>query len=337
MTELSIILPVYNVEEYIRPCLKSILQQGLDESRYEIIIVNDGSTDRSMEMIADIIEQHNNITVINQENQSLSVSRNKGMFLSKGEYILMPDSDDILVENSLPHLLDKAIETKADLVVADFLMIEDKDLPHFTGVVQKEFLVQEKTGQQLFLEDLNPRQCFVWRTLYRREFLFKNHISFIRGINYQDVPFTHKCYLKAQRCLKASWLLYIYRLNRPGAATTIFNVEKSRSYSIAMAATWNLRQVMGLSSAILYKLEEDVYASFCNMVYHTIHNLKKRKDRNKVIDILKYEAPHLNFKHGFRQKLTTFMLRNWPYLYIELYYIYGQIIFKKRILPKILK
>ena len=337
MTELSIILPVYNVEEYIRPCLKSILQQGLDESRYEIIIVNDGSTDRSMEMIADIIEQHNNITVINQENQSLSVSRNKGMFLSKGEYILMPDSDDILVENSLPHLLDKAIETKADLVVADFLMIEDKDLPHFTGVVQKEFLVQEKTGQQLFLEDLNPRQCFVWRTLYRREFLFKNHISFIRGINYQDVPFTHKCYLKAQRCLKASWLLYIYRLNRPGAATTIFNVEKSRSYSIAMASTWNLRQVMGLSSAILYKLEEDVYASFCNMVYHTIHNLKKRKDRNKVIDILKYEAPHLNFKHGFRQKLTTFMLRNWPYLYIELYYIYGQIIFKKRILPKILK
>ena len=337
MPDLSIIVPVYQVEQYIRPCIESIFKQGLDDSRFELIIVNDGTKDRSMEMIADIINHHDNITVFNQKNESLSVARNKGIFLAKGEYILMPDSDDFLVDYSLVPLLDKALETKADLVVADFLMIEDKDLPHFTGVVQKEFMVQEKTGQQLFLEDLNPRQCYVWRTLYRRGFLITNHISFIRGINYQDVPFTHRCYLKAQRCLKASWLLYIYRLNRPGAATTIFTVEKSRSYSIAMAATWNLRQVMGLSSAILYKLEEDVYASFCNMVYHTIHNLKKRKDRNKVIDILKYEAPHLNFKHGFRQKLTTFMLRNWPYLYIELYYIYGQIIFKKRILPKILK
>ena len=334
--DLSIIVPVYNVEKYVRPCIESIFRQGIDESRFEVIIVNDGTLDRSMEVIDDIVKSHSNITVINQENQSLSVARNVGITAAKGEYILMPDSDDLLVENSLLPLLDKAVESKADLVVADFIAIEDKDMPNFKGVVQKEFTVQEMTGQQ-FMVKLDPHYFYVWRTLYRRGFLITNHISFIRGINYQDVPFTHRCYLKAQRCLKASWLLYIYRLNRPGAATTIFTVEKSRSYSIAMAVTWNLRQVMGLSSAILYKLEEDVYASFCNMVYHTIHNLKKRKDRNKVIDILKYEAPHLNFKHGFRQKLTTFMLRNWPYLYIELYYIYGQIIFKKRILPKILK
>ena len=329
MIELSIIVPVYQVEHYIRMCVESIFKQGLDDSRFEVIIVNDGTKDRSIEVIADIISQHDNVTVINQKNESLSVARNKGLSVAKGEYILMPDSDDFLVENSLSPLLDKALETKVDLVVADFLMIEDKDMPHFSGVVQKEFSVQEKTGQQLFLDDLDPRQCYVWRTLYRKAFLIENHISFIRGINYQDVPFTHKCYLKAQRCLRASWILYIYRLNRPGAATTIFTVNKSRSYSIAMAATWNLRQIIGLTPDTLYKLEEDVYTSFNTMIYHTIYSIKKRKERKQVMDILKYEVPQLNFTHGIRQKVISFMVRYVPYLYVELYYLYGKIAFLK--------
>ena len=119
--QLSIIVPVYNVERYIRPCMESIFRQGLNDDDYEVIIVNDGTQDRSMEVIQDIISQHNNVTVINQENQSLSVARNNGIAVAKGEYILMPDSDDLLIENSLGVLLEKALESKADLVVADFL------------------------------------------------------------------------------------------------------------------------------------------------------------------------------------------------------------------------
>ena len=83
--DLSIIVPVYNVEKYVRPCIESIFKQGLDDTDFEVIIVNDGTKDRSMEMIADIIQQHNNITVINQENQSLSIARNNGIAAAKGE------------------------------------------------------------------------------------------------------------------------------------------------------------------------------------------------------------------------------------------------------------
>ena len=101
MTKLSIIIPVYNVEKYIRPCMESIFRQGLDEDDYEVIIVNDGTPDKSMEVIEDIIAAHANITVINQKNLSLSVARNNGIAAAKGEYILMPDSDDFLIENSL--------------------------------------------------------------------------------------------------------------------------------------------------------------------------------------------------------------------------------------------
>ena len=135
--DLSIIVPVYNVEKYVRPCLESIYKQGIDESRYEVIIVNDGSTDKSMETIADIIQQHANITVINHpQNLSLSVARNTGIAAAKGEYILMPDSDDLLIENTLLPLIDKAVETKVDLVMADYLPIKSDDIPSFSGVSQ---------------------------------------------------------------------------------------------------------------------------------------------------------------------------------------------------------
>ena len=118
---LSIIVPVYNMERYIRPCIESIYRQNLDEAVFELIIVNDGTEDRSMEIIQNIVNQHSNITIINQENLSLSVARNNGLAKAKGEYVLMLDSDDLLIDNSLPFLLEKAVASKADLIVADFL------------------------------------------------------------------------------------------------------------------------------------------------------------------------------------------------------------------------
>ena len=327
--DLSIIVPVYNVEKYVRPCIESIFKQSLDEERFEVIIVNDGSTDNSMEMITDIVQQHHNITIINQENQSLSVARNNGIAVAKGEYILMPDSDDLLVENSLLPLLEKALETKADLGVADFLPIRDEEIDSFPGVVQNEFTYQEKSGEQLFLEDLDQSQCYVWRSLYRRVFLLEHQISFVPGINYQDVPYTHECQLKAQRCIRTNWILYIYRKNRPGAATTYFHVQKARSFIIALANTWNLTQLQSLSPQVRYKLEENIYLTFRTIMYHSLFSINSSSDRRQVMTILNHEIPHLSFTHGIKQKLTTFMIRNFPNIYIELYYLYVQGVHRK--------
>ena len=128
MLKLSIIVPVYKVEKYIRSCIESIFMQGLDDEEFEIIIINDGTPDNSMGVIEDIINQHKNIKVINQENQGLSVARNKGIVAARGEYILMSDSDDLLIYNSLKPLLEKALESKADLVVADFLEMTTEEI-----------------------------------------------------------------------------------------------------------------------------------------------------------------------------------------------------------------
>ena len=176
--DLSIIIPVYNVERYIRSCIESIFKQGLDDNRFEVIIVNDGTQDQSMDMITDIIKQHNNILIINQANQGLSVARNNGISVAKGEYILMPDSDDLLIENSLLPLLESVLKSQADLIVADFIGMTDEEIENtnVSLIQKKEYNYIEKTGEELFLQDLNPYQCYVWRSIYRRNFLTKKTI-----------------------------------------------------------------------------------------------------------------------------------------------------------------
>ena len=156
MIQLSIIIPVYNVEKYIQFCIESIFRQGLDETSYEIIIVNDGTRDDSMKVIEELYSQHHNIIVIEQENQGSWVARNTGMTKASGEYILFADPDDLLIDDSLQPLLAKALETKADIVVADYLEMNDKEINEIyrNPPCQKDFTIQEKTGEQLFLEDL---------------------------------------------------------------------------------------------------------------------------------------------------------------------------------------
>lgn len=317
MTKLSIIIPVYNVEKYIRPCMESIFRQGLDEDDYEVIIVNDGTPDKSMEVIEDIIAAHANITVINQKNLSLSVARNNGIAAAKGEYILMPDSDDLLIENSLKPLLDKALQTKADLVVADFLEMGDKEIDNLKEIPQKDFQVKEKTGYELFMEDLNPRQCYVWRTLYRRAFITENHLTFVPGIRYQDVPFTNECYLKAEKCLRVSWLLNIYRRGHD-SATASFDKKKAYDLCIVIASTWKLRNIKELPFNVRQKLHDNIFTSFTLLIYFMLYGIKDIADRKDIFDFLRMQVPDLKFNNGMKQKVTSFLYRHSPHFY---YYI----------------
>lgn len=333
MTQLSIIVPVYNVEKYIRPCLESIFRQGLNEECFEVIIINDGTKDKSMEMIVDIISQHKNITVINQENQGLSVVRNHGIDIAKGEYLLMPDSDDLLINNSLPKLLEAALQSRADLVVADFLKMNDEEIKQYekNPISQNTFEFKEKTGEQLFLEDLNPYQCYVWRTLFRRKFLLENNLRFVPGIYIQDVPFTHECYIKAKKCLRTSWLLNIYRKGHE-SATFCFNLKKEKDFCLAIAKTWELTHLPELTPAIQSKLRNDVYTSFSVMICSTCHAIKSASERVEIIDYLKQIASNLQFDNGKKQKIATILYRYLPHTYIHFRYYYG-IVLEDKILP----
>ena len=325
MIKLSIIVPVYNVEKYIHSCFECIFRQELDETEFEVIIVNDGTKDNSMEKIADFIKEHSNISVINQENQGLSVARNNGIAKAKGEYVYMPDPDDLLIDNYLSVLLDIVVEAKADLIVADFLKMIDDEIAQFEGIKQESFQYMEKTGKELLVEDLNPKECYVWRTLYRREFLIKERLTFVPGVFYQDVPFTHECYLKARKCIRTSIPFYIYRIRRPGATTSSFNTKKAKDLCIVIAKTWELRLSEYHTPKTLHKLENDVFSSFSLLISLVSYSIRDSSERKEILHYLRGLSPDLYFKNGAYQQITTFMFRTMPTFYLNLNITYRRI------------
>ena len=161
MKKFSIIVPVYQVEKYIRACVESIFRQGLDDDVFEVIIVNDGSTDHSMQQIADLIGQHSNIVVLEQENQGLSMARNNGMKNAYGDYIIFLDSDDLLADNCLKQLMEMTLEQQPDLIVADFEKKDDEAILRYRqqSSAAGGCKTTAKSGKALFMEDLNPREC----------------------------------------------------------------------------------------------------------------------------------------------------------------------------------
>jgi len=316
--DLSIIVPVYNVEQYVRTCIESIYKQGLDEDRFEVLIVNDGTKDRSMEVIADIIESHKNIVVINQENQGLSMARNNGMAIAKGEYLLMPDSDDLLIENSVKPLLEKALETKADMVVADFIKMKDKETEQgkFRSLQSTAIDFTAIRGEDIYLNSLNPTQCFVWHTLYRTAFLRENNIEFLKGMRYEDIAFTHECYLKATMCLFTSNPIYLYRVNRTCAITASFDIEKAKEFATVIGKTWELKHLQGISQNVVKKIQENLYCSFYLLIYKTIHSVKSPSGQYQILKTLRRTAPDIFFSGSIKQRVESILFRNTPAIYL---------------------
>jgi len=324
--KLSIIIPVFNVEDYIRPCLESILRQGLDEDCYEIIIINDGTPDKSMDVIADIIETNHNIRVIEQENQGISIARNNGIKRASGDYILFIDSDDILIDNSILFLLDKAISSKADLVVADYLKMNDEAIANLEEniIKQKDGIIQIKSGKELFLQDLNPYYCYVWRTMYRREFLNNNNLLFIPHICYEDIPFTQLCYINANLCLRVNWFFIIYRQGHT-SITNSFNAKKARDFCTAISELWEISKKENLDNKIKLKLRNNVFIHF-SMVFYLLTSSTSihRSEKISVMYYLKKICPDLTFKNGIKQIIVNFLYQRMPNTYINLRILYAR-------------
>lgn len=319
MKKLSIIVPVYNVEKYIRACLESIYAQGMAEESYEVIIVNDGTMDNSMDVVGDVTRLHANTIVVDQPNQGLSVARNNGMERATGEYIAFVDSDDLLAWHCLAPLVEMAVQTQADLVVADYEKMEDEEIDHyFTAptATQDRCDAELKTGEALFMKDLNPRECYVWRTLYRREFLRRNSIRFLQGVCYEDIPFTHECYLRAGKCLRTNSLLYIYRTGH-ASITTAINLKTGKDLATVIAKTWELRHLEALTPSIRERLQDNVFAALSVLLYGTSHDVARASDRKAIIRHLREQAPDMSFSHGMKQRLVSFMFLRMPCLYMS--------------------
>ena len=330
--KLSIIVPIYNVEEYIVACLESIFRQGLSVEDYELILVNDGTEDHSLEQISVLISDRTNVKIIEQQNQGLSVARNTGLDVAKGEYILFLDSDDLLIDGSLKKLLALTVDNP-DLVIGDYVKMNNEEIAkltsnRYTHEEKKGAAVDSptkmgtreavtKTGIGIFLNDFYPEHCYVWRTLYRKAFIDDNNLRFIPGIYFEDVPFTTECYLKADRCVRSSQPLYIYRQRVDSIVYTI-DEHKIMDFNKVIARLWEIRQTFVLSPEAEAQLMKTIYTTFSIEAWYITHDDKLMSIRHEIIGDLKRRVPNIYFTGGIKQRMVSCLFRFVPDSYLWL-------------------
>lgn len=316
MKQLSIILPIYKVEAYIKECLESIFRQGLNDDDFEVILVNDGTPDNSIGVVEDIIREHQNIIVINQENQGVSIARNSGLYRSQGKYVYFMDPDDLLVNNALSVLLKKALFTGVDILMADYCKFNDGEDYYQMVSIQQDYSETLKSAEQAFLEDLSPYECYIWLMLFRRSFLISNRIEF-KPFWYEDTLLCQECFIKARTILRAHYVLYVYRM-RAGSFTSSMNLKKMLDLNSCLSALNELKRNDSLHPQVREKLSNNIFASFSYGLWCIVHNEELYAQKKIIVSDLKDKIRPSSFVFTgcIKQWVVSYMYRYFPYIYL---------------------
>lgn len=216
---LSVIVPVYNVDRYLERCLKSILNQDICSDSYEIILVDDGSTDKSGIICDTYASSESNVSVIHQANQGLSVARNVGLSVARGKYVLFVDSDDFLQQNVFRVLVASMEDSDLDILRFRHTRINEEDQTVKKAFQQKQTpLIQDIYEGHIFLVQLLGYGCYAWQFMIRKDFLTENNLYFKPAIIFEDTEWTPRVLEKACRVSEIDLLVYYYLL-RKGSIT----------------------------------------------------------------------------------------------------------------------
>ena len=226
---LSVIVPVYNTEAYLEKCVNSLLDQDLPKEDYEIILIDDGSTDSSGSLCDVFVSAHDNIRVIHQPNRGLSAARNTGIALAKGKYIQFVDSDDYLNPNVL-HGIVLALESKN----LDILRINYQNVNSAGEVIEpnkhkKPFVDYSECicDGLTFLNERLGYACYAVQFVIRASILQREGNFFKEGIVYEDVEWTPRILLQVRRIASSPTMVYNYLLRQDSISRNI-NLEKRR-------------------------------------------------------------------------------------------------------------
>ena len=221
MPEISVIVPVYNVEKYLRQSLDSILNQTF--SNIEIICVNDGSTDNSREILEEYKKKDSRIKIVDKKNGGLSSARNAGLKVATAEYISFIDSDDWVERTMLEKLYNSMTSLDTDITICAVHQYDeqkqaiDDSNPYYTlGYFDESF-----DNRAFSYKDVKPfimDVCVMaWNKLYRRSLIDRCNAEFPDGKIFEDGPFFFTIFFKTQRVSIVRDFLYNYRINRKGS------------------------------------------------------------------------------------------------------------------------
>lgn len=214
----SIVIPVYNVEEYLGRCLESILQQTLID--FEVICVDDGSTDKSFSILELYVSKDTRFKVIKQENGGVSAARNTGLENAKGTYICFADPDDYIATNFLERIYDEILEHNPDIIVfgANVFPITTDTDPWVCSDLTNSYAIYNKFHSDILLSG-NRGYPFVWRNCFRHNFLKKYNLKFNEKLELgEDTVFQVSAFTVAKQMVFLPDKLYFYRNARKGSA-----------------------------------------------------------------------------------------------------------------------
>ena len=287
-TEFSIVIPLYNGERHIKECIKSALNQSFD-GNFEIIVVNDGSTDKSSLILTDFKDEK--LRIFNNENKGPAFSRNFGTKEALGKYIVYLDSDDILDKNALQNFYDTIADsnedTEPDIIFAPFHIIKE----HKNNSTEFRFPLKKYAGKKCFLSMKNTDGETLkgnfepWAKAYKKEFLFKNGIEFIEAHLAEDLPFFYKAVLTSKKILVSKNPVYYYRRGH-------------KAYLKKGKCNWVKEVIIALkkSDEIFYsfkdfKTYEKIYAKNClNICLYWAKRFKKLENKQ---DFYRFSGEYL--------------------------------------------
>lgn len=294
--KLSIIIPMYNAEKYIGICLDSILDSNLLKEEYEIVIVNDGSQDKSPEIAHDYASKYSNVTYLTQENQGQSTARNYGIKTCKGEYVWCVDADDKLISEQLPKIIDALDEYENLDILAVQLQNVTEEGQYLDVECSQPTLVHNKvlSGVEAVLSGYNPSS--ICALITKKQLFIDNNIFFVKGITHQDVELTYRLMPCAMKVVFSDIIPYLY-IYHPNSTSKSMVPEKKIKYIKDDIYIINSFRRLALSfKDINPQLYSVIFNRSQNVLFGLVYSLYKNKKEwgklginSVIIDELKKE------------------------------------------------
>lgn len=331
MIKISVIIPVYNTEKYIKECLDSIANQTFND--FEVICVNDGSVDNSLNILDEYAQRDSRFIIITQKNQGAGPARNNGLKQAKGEYVLFLDSDDVFEPTMLEEMYNKIQEFDADLAVCSCKKMNEKgeiiedsnpQWPLKLDIVPLNTTFSRKD----YPEDILWMLCVIpWNKLCKKEILIKNNIEFQNITSSNDVAFGHKVIVCAQKIVVFDRKLIKYRYHHK---ESISNTRAEHTINIIHSA----QEVKNfLVQKNLYKTLENAFIKAYKNHIRSEISLCDNRQYKKFLN--EFETLYPEFLETFHEVLKCdFITLEYLYNFIgnKQVYLWGASNFLKKIL-----
>lgn len=298
---LSIIIPVYNVEDYINDCINSILHQSFKD--YEIVLVDDGSEDKSGRICDQYADQYSHISVVHKINGGLSDARNAGLKIAKGKYILFVDADDYISEESLANIMMclKALGSDIDVVFLEAIKIypDGKKIPMGDGYIENKINNQPKDIVMKHLSTLNKFPGSACTKLVMKNLIINNQLYFERGLLSEDIDWTIKLLKTAKTFGYTSYPYYYYRQKRNGSITDTAD-RKNAECILSIIEKWS-------SQTIDYDYQRDINAFMAYEYIVLLYNYSKLTglEKKELYSRLKSLKWIMRYARSRKEKLVS--------------------------------